>query len=111
MEEKKEVTIQEIQSKLLEILLYFQEFCQENGLGFVLAGGTCLGAVRHKGFIPWDDDVDVFMLRDDYEKLCRIWDEKAESTTPASAPTINSTSVTPPRRSRTTTPPSSTATA
>ena len=52
MEEKKEVTIQEIQSKLLEILLYFQKFCQENGLGFVLAGGTCLGAVRHKGFIP-----------------------------------------------------------
>mgnify|MGYP000538304154 CR=1 FL=1 len=39
MEEKKEVTIQEIQSKLLEILLYFQKFCQENGLGFVLAGG------------------------------------------------------------------------
>ena len=79
MEEKKEVTIQEIQSKLLEILLYFQKFCQENGLGFVLAGGTCLGAVRHKGFIPWDDDVDVFMLRDDYEKLCRIWDEKADT--------------------------------
>ena len=79
MEEKKEVTIQEIQSKLLEILLYFQKFCQENGLGFVLAGGTCLGAVRHKGFIPWDDDVDVFMLRDDYEKLCRIWDERADT--------------------------------
>ena len=61
MEEKKEVTIQEIQSKLLEILLYFQKFCQENGLGFVLAGGTCLGAVRHEGFIPWDDDLDVAM--------------------------------------------------
>lgn len=59
MEEKKEVTIQEIQSKLLEILLYFQKFCQENGLGFVLAGGTCLGAVRHKGFIPWDDEPTV----------------------------------------------------
>lgn len=52
MEEKKEVTIQEIQSKLLEILLYFQKFCQENGLGFVLAGGTCLGAVRHQGIHP-----------------------------------------------------------
>ena len=112
MEEKKEVTIQEIQSKLLEILLYFQKFCQENGLGFVLAGGTCLGAVRHKGFIPWDDDVDVFMLRDDYEKLCLSGTKgRTQSTIPASAPTIDSTSVTPPRRSRTTTPPSSTATA
>ena len=111
MEEKKEVTIQEIQSKLLEILLYFQKFCQENGLGFVLAGGTCLGAVRHKGFIPWDDDVDVFMLRDDYEKLCRIWDEKADTEHYSCVRSNDSTSGTPPRRSRTTTPPSSTATA
>ena len=72
MEEKKEVTIQEIQSKLLEILLYFQKFCQENGLGFVLAGGTCLGAVRHKGFIPWDDDVDIGLRRPDYDKLIEL---------------------------------------
>ena len=107
MEEKKEVTIQEIQSKLLEILLYFQKFCQENGLGFVLAGGTCLGAVRHKGFIPWDDDVDILMPREDLNRFVELFEE---CTTPASAPTIDSTSVTPPRRSRTTTPPSSTAT-
>ena len=72
MEEKKEVTIQEIQSKLLEILLYFQKFCQENGLGFVLAGGTCLGAVRHKGFIPWDDDVDIAMPKNDYYRLVEL---------------------------------------
>jgi lipopolysaccharide cholinephosphotransferase len=72
--------VREIQDKLLEILLYFQTFCQENGLRFVLAGGTCLGAVRHQGFIPWDDDVDVFMLRDDYEKLQELWETKADTS-------------------------------
>lgn len=52
MEEKKEVTIQEIQSKLLEILLYFQKFCQENGLGFVLAGGILSGCRAPQGLHP-----------------------------------------------------------
>lgn len=79
MEEKKEVTIQEIQSKLLEILLYFQKFCQENGLGSCWPAAPVWVPCATKGFIPWDDDVDVFMLRDDYEKLCRIWDEKADT--------------------------------
>ncbi len=70
--------IKEIQEKLLEILLYFKKFCDENELKFVLAGGTCLGAVRNGGIIPWDDDLDVFMLREDYEKLIKIWPEKAD---------------------------------
>lgn len=78
MADSSNVTIREIQDKLLEILLYFTKFCDENGLGYVLAGGTCLGAVRHQGFIPWDDDVDVFMLREDYEKLQALWQEKAD---------------------------------
>ena len=73
------VSTSEIQSKLLEILVYFQQFCEEHGLRFVLAGGTCLGAVRHQGFIPWDDDVDVFMLRDDYEKLAGLWEQYADT--------------------------------
>ena len=73
------VQIREIQDKLLEILLYFQLFCQQNGLRFVLAGGTCLGAVRHSGFIPWDDDVDVFMLREDYERLPSLWAQNADT--------------------------------
>ena len=68
-----------IQEKLLEILLYFQRFCEEQGLGFTLAGGTCLGAVRHQGFIPWDDDVDVFMLRNDYERLGPLWERFADT--------------------------------
>ena len=77
--ENKEFTIGDIQSHLLDILIYFNDFCNENGLKFVLAGGTCLGAVRHKGFIPWDDDLDVFMLREDYEKLYEIWKSKADT--------------------------------
>lgn len=77
---EKEVSIKDIQSKMLDILVYFRDFCNENNLKFVLCGGTCLGAVRHKGFIPWDDDIDVFMLREDYEKLGKLWAEKADTS-------------------------------
>ncbi len=73
-------SIKEIQGKMLEVLVYFKEFCDKNGLTFTLCGGTCLGAVRHKGFIPWDDDVDVFMLREDYEKLQDLWTKNADTT-------------------------------
>lgn len=72
-------SIEQIQEKLLDILLYFQQFCNEHQLKFVLAGGTCLGAVRHQGFIPWDDDVDVFMLREDYERLGELWERYANT--------------------------------
>ncbi len=58
----------ELQSKLLEILIWFHKFCENNHLTYYLAFGTMLGAVRHKGFIPWDDDIDVYMPRDDYER-------------------------------------------
>ena len=71
--------VEQIQQKLLEIFLYYKDFCEKHNLGFVLAGGTCLGAVRHKGFIPWDDDLDVFMLRDDYEKLIPLWNKYADT--------------------------------
>lgn len=72
-------SIRAIQDKLLGILVYFDQFCRENGLTYTLCGGTCLGAVRHKGFIPWDDDLDVFMLREDFEKLEKLWAEKADT--------------------------------
>ena len=74
------VPISALQQKMLEILLYFQSFCRENGLSFTLCGGTCLGAVRHGGFIPWDDDVDVFMLREDYMRLPALWQARADTT-------------------------------
>ena len=61
-----------IQEIAYEILIFFDEFCENNNLSYVLAGGTLLGAVRHNGFIPWDDDVDVLMPREDYEKFLSI---------------------------------------
>ena len=75
-----DVSTRDIQEKMLEILVYFSQFCQENQLKFVLCGGTALGAVRHGGFIPWDDDVDVFMLREDYEKLPELWAKHADTS-------------------------------
>lgn len=57
----------------LEILLNFDEFCKKNKLRYYLSGGTLLGSIRHKGFIPWDDDIDVCMPRKDYEKLIEIF--------------------------------------
>ena len=68
------------QMKLLEILVYFRDFCQEHNIKFFLSGGTCLGAIRHKGFIPWDDDVDVVLFREDYEKLIKLWDIHADTS-------------------------------
>lgn len=57
---------------LLNMLQWFHQECKNNNLRYYIIGGTMLGAVRHKGFIPWDDDIDVAMPRKDYDKLCRI---------------------------------------
>lgn len=73
------ISVRDIQNKMLNILVYFRDFCDANNLRFTLCGGTCLGAVRHGGFIPWDDDVDVFMLREDYEKLQELWEKHADT--------------------------------
>lgn len=64
--------LEELKNIELDILKYIHKVCEENGLIYYLAGGSLLGAVRHKGFIPWDDDVDLLMPRKDYEKLVQI---------------------------------------
>ncbi len=74
-----EISLRELQNKSLEIALYFKDFCNEHGLLFYMCGGCCIGSLRHKGFIPWDDDVDVFMPRDDYEKLKELWPKYANT--------------------------------
>lgn len=57
------------QMRMLEMLKYIDRICRENNINYWLSSGTCLGAVRHGGFIPWDDDVDIEMLATDYERL------------------------------------------
>ena len=66
---KRKLTIDEIKKIEFDILYKFSAFCEDNDLTYMLCGGTLLGAVRHAGFIPWDDDIDVLMPRPDYEKL------------------------------------------
>ncbi len=69
----RKLTLEEIKEIQFNILKDFASFCDKNNLRYYLAGGTLLGAVRHKGYIPWDDDIDVFMPRPDYEKAVKLY--------------------------------------
>ena len=63
------------QRKMLDMLLYFQSFCEEHELLFYLHGGAAIGAIREHGFVPWDDDIDLLMPRPDYERFCKLWEQ------------------------------------
>jgi lipopolysaccharide cholinephosphotransferase len=72
----KQLEIQNIKDCSFEVLEMVVQVCQDNGLRYSLTGGTLLGAVRHQGFIPWDDDVDIMMPRPDYDRFISIVKEK-----------------------------------
>ena len=66
-------TLKRLQSIELEILKMLDRFCSKYNVQYSLYAGTALGAVRHKGFIPWDDDVDIAMTRDAFNRFCYLW--------------------------------------
>ena len=72
----KKINDKEIRNIQLNILKEIVNFCIENNLKYFLAYGSALGAVRHNGYIPWDDDLDIVMLRDDYNEFLKKWNNK-----------------------------------
>lgn len=74
----KEILIDELRELQMLILDYIDVFCRRNNIKYTLSGGTMLGAVRHGGFIPWDDDMDIQMLRDEYNKFTELWNKSKD---------------------------------
>lgn len=72
------MTSEEEREVRFKILKYLDKICRKNKIKYSLTGGTLLGAVRHKGFIPWDDDIDIFLTRPEYEKLYKVLEKENE---------------------------------
>ena len=76
---EKEIKLRKIQDCMFEIALIFKEICEKHNLRYYMAYGTLLGAVRHQGFIPWDDDMDFAMPRKDWEEFIRVAPKELET--------------------------------
>ncbi len=72
-----EYGIQKLQNVILNIMVEIDSLCRKHNIDYYIIGGTALGAVRHGGFIPWDDDLDIAMTRDNYEHFCKVCKEEA----------------------------------
>ena len=72
------MTLQEQRQCLVDMVEYIDQVCQKNDIKYAMMFGTLLGAVRHQGFIPWDDDIDLAVLRDDYNKMKKIFNESKD---------------------------------
>lgn len=77
--EKVNMIEQDFKNSLLDVLSEFHRFCEQHNLRYYLIGGALIGALRHQGFIPWDDDVDVAMPREDFERFLTLKDSLGES--------------------------------
>ena len=81
LEYEKELSLEQMREVQISILSYLCDFCNRNGIKWWIEFGTLLGAVRHKGFIPWDDDIDVAMLRKDYEAFRKTFNDVSQADT------------------------------
>lgn len=69
-----------LQNKILEIAIYIDEICRQNNIDYYVCGGCALGAIRHGGFIPWDDDLDIFMTNENYYKFIDVCKVQLDTT-------------------------------
>lgn len=74
--DRKIINVEELKHIQLDMLSDIAEFCEQNQIKYFLAYGTLIGAIRHKGYIPWDDDIDICMPRPDYDKFLRLYNKK-----------------------------------
>lgn len=73
----RQISLEELRRTEIEILDVVTKFCDEHDIKYCIAYGTLLGAIRHKGFIPWDDDIDLVMLRPDYDRFLKLFNENS----------------------------------
>ena len=74
------ITLRDVQLKLLAMAKDLDKLCRKNNIPYFLSGGSALGAVRHQGFIPWDDDFDIAMLREDYLRFQKALDKDLDKS-------------------------------